>query len=65
LQNSARLLPRIKPWETVEIPHLQVEEGDVLMDWRAGSHDPETKPALRYVHIFSETELADLAGGWI
>jgi SAM-dependent methyltransferase len=61
LQNSARLLPRIKPWEMVGIPHHEVEEGDVLMDWRAGRQDGENGEALRYVHIFSEKELSDLA----
>jgi 2-polyprenyl-3-methyl-5-hydroxy-6-metoxy-1,4-benzoquinol methylase len=61
LQNSARLLPRIKPWEMVDIPHQEVEEGDVLMDWRAGRQESEAGEALRYVHIFSEAELSDLA----
>jgi SAM-dependent methyltransferase len=61
LQNSARLLPRIKPWEIVNIPHQDVEEGDVLMDWRAGRQNTETGEALRYVHIFSEAELSELA----
>ncbi len=61
LQNSARLLPRIKPWEMVAIPHQEVEEGDVLMDWRAGRQDSEVGEALRYVHIFSQTDLSDLA----
>ena len=62
LQNSARLLPRVKPWEMVDIPHHEVEEGDVLMDWRAGRRDADSGEALRYVHIFSESELIDLAG---
>ncbi len=61
LQNSARLLPRIKPWEMVDIPHNAVEEGDVLMDWRAGPPEANSEEALRYVHIFSETGLAELA----
>jgi tRNA (uracil-5-)-methyltransferase TRM9 len=61
LQNSARLLPRIKPWGLVEISHHEVEEGDVLMDWRAGVRTEDKGEALRYVHIFSEHELTDLA----
>jgi hypothetical protein len=61
LQNSLRLLPRVKPWEIVGIPHREVEQGDVLMDWRAGLEEKSMEPALRYVHIFSETEMQELA----
>lgn len=61
LQNSSRLLPRIKPWEMMKIPHQEVEEGDVLMDWRGGVQDAQKTEALRYVHIFSEEELSELA----
>jgi len=61
LQNSLRLLPRVKPWEIVGISHREVEQGDVLMDWRAGFEEKSMEPALRYVHIFSETELQELA----
>jgi len=61
LQNSARLLPRIKPWHLVGIKAQDVEEGDVLMDWRAGARIGDKPEALRYVHIFSEDELTTLA----
>lgn len=61
LQNSPRLLPRVKPWENVGIPHREVEQGDVLMDWRAGLEEKSVEPALRYVHIFSEAEMLELA----
>lgn len=61
LQNSPRLLPRIKPWESVEIPHQEVEQGDILMDWRAGLDEKNQWAALRYVHIFDEVELQRLA----
>lgn len=61
LQNSPRLLPRVKPWEMVGIPHREVEEGDVLMDWRAGLEEKDASEALRYVHVFNETELQSLA----
>ena len=60
LQNSPRLLPRIQPWQSIGVSDEEVEEGDVLMDWRAGSGVEESK-ALRYVHIFNETELSSLA----
>ncbi len=61
LENSPRLLPRIKPWEMVGISHREVEEGDVLMDWRAGLDNRDVVEALRYVHIFTEEELRLLA----
>lgn len=34
---------------------LQVEEGDYLIDWRSGGY------GLRYVHLFSQGELEELA----
>ena len=60
LQNSPRLLSRIQPWQTVGIANQDIEEGDVLMNWRACS-EAEGSKALRYVHIFSQQELANLA----
>lgn len=53
--NSAKLKARIKPWQDAAIQPSAVEAGDYLLDWRSGGE------GLRYVHHFSETELADLA----
>lgn len=53
--NSARLRARIQPWETVGLSAADVDEGDYLLDWRAGGS------GLRYAHHFSEQELAELA----
>ena len=61
LKNSARLSARIQPWETAGIRDNQVDEGDVLMDWRANQAQGERTHGLRYVHIFSEDELGQLA----
>ena len=61
LKNSPRLFARVKPWQTVGIQDKQVEEGDVLMDWRADQNQDQSSQALRYVHIFSESELEQLA----
>jgi tRNA (uracil-5-)-methyltransferase TRM9 len=61
LQNSTRLLPRIKPWKIVGIKTQEVEEGDVLMDWRATGEKGSKPEALRYVHLFNEAELNSLA----
>jgi len=56
-QNSPRLRKRVLPWSTVEMDPAQLETGDVLLDWRAGE-----EVGLRYVHTFSEANLAALAG---
>jgi hypothetical protein len=49
------LLARLQPWEQVGLYNYQVDAGDYLIDWRAGSS------GLRYVHFFTEKELASLA----
>lgn len=52
---SERLKSRIQPWETIGLSETDVDPGDYLLDWRRGGH------GLRYVHHFSEDELAELA----
>lgn len=54
--NSARLKARIQPWSAAGLSAAEVDEGDYLLDWRAGG------PGLRYVHHFSAGELSGLAG---
>jgi len=54
--NSPRLASRIQPWEAIGLSASEVDPGDYLLDWRQGGQ------GLRYVHHFSETELAELAG---
>lgn len=53
--NSERLKRRIQPWETVGLSAAEVDEGDTLLDWRAGGS------GLRYAHHFSAEELGQLA----
>ncbi len=53
--NSERLKRRIQPWETVGLSAADVDEGDTLLDWRAGGS------GLRYAHHFSDEELNQLA----
>ena len=53
--NSEKLKARIQPWEGAAISSLDVDAGDYLLDWRSGGE------GLRYVHHFSEEELAELA----
>ena len=55
-QNSARLRKRVLPWSTVGLTVQELDEGDTLLDWRAGD-----TPGLRYVHTFNETGLTHLA----
>jgi tRNA (uracil-5-)-methyltransferase TRM9 len=52
---SERLRSRIRPWEVAGLSPQQVDLGDYLLDWRQGGS------GLRYVHHFSESELAGLA----
>jgi SAM-dependent methyltransferase len=55
--NSPKLAARIQPWAAAGLEETDVENGDALLDWRA-----EGGTGLRYVHRFSEAELAALAG---
>lgn len=53
--NSPRLKTRIQPWETIGLTGEEIDEGDILIDWRAGGQ------GLRYVHLFDAQELENLA----
>lgn len=55
-QNSPRLRKKILPWSSVGLDAKDVDDGDVLLDWRAGQ-----SPGIRYVHTFSEESLTQLA----
>lgn len=52
---SERLKSRIQSWDTIGLSDSDVDPGDYLLDWRRGGY------GLRYVHQFTEEELADLA----
>jgi SAM-dependent methyltransferase len=53
--NSEKLRSRIQDWSKVGLSEKDVDPGDYLLDWRSGGE------GLRYVHHFSEEELASLA----
>ncbi|HRN50608.1 MAG TPA: methyltransferase domain-containing protein [Anaerolineales bacterium] len=55
---SPKLAARVQPWSAAGLDKSQVEPGDYLLDWRSGVREGH---ALRYVHQFSEEELAGLA----
>jgi SAM-dependent methyltransferase len=53
--NSDKLRKRIQPWSRIGLTDADVDAHDYLLDWRSGGE------GLRYVHAFSEDELALLA----
>ncbi len=53
--NSPRWQARVQPWDRAGLDPQAVEPGDYLLDWRSGG------TGLRYVHMFSEAELAEMA----
>lgn len=55
--NSPRWRARVQPWERAGLRPEDVGPEDYLLDWRRGGE------GLRYVHHFSEAELATLAEG--
>jgi SAM-dependent methyltransferase len=54
--NSEKLRARVQDWSKAGLSEGEVDPGDYLLDWRSGGN------GLRYVHHFSEAELASLAG---
>lgn len=57
-QRSIRLAKRIQTWSVTDVDEGELDAGDFLLDWRAAGQD---RAALRYVHVYSEEELANLA----
>src|SRR5512133_1510439 len=66
IQNSPKLLSRRQAWEEAGLSEDLVEEGDVLLDWRQSSKGSPQNAGLRYVHLFTETDLHNMAEdtGW-
>jgi SAM-dependent methyltransferase len=60
--NNPKLVARIQPWSLVDMTEADVEMGDTLLDWRHVMPKQSGKPGLRYVHLFSRSELVVLAG---
>ena len=60
-QHSPRLMERRQPWEQVGLTEGDLEIGDTLLDWRYTLPGQPEQAGLRYVHLFSREELAELA----
>lgn len=60
-QHSPKLMERRIDWEQVGLSNADVEEGDTLLDWRANAKDTHSVIGLRYVHLFTKEDLAELA----
>lgn len=60
-QHSPRLMARRLDWQTVGLAAGELEEGDTLLDWRYALPGQAEQIGLRYVHLFSRSELAGLA----
>ena len=58
---NPKLKARIQPWSAAGLDDSQVESGDTLLDWRHVQPGQAETPGLRYVHLFSQAELLDLA----
>lgn len=56
-----KLVARIQPWSAVGLNKEELEPGDTLLDWRHTLAGQAQAPGLRYVHLFTGAELADLA----
>ena len=48
-------------WERAGLSETDVEPGDTLLDWRFALPGQAEQVGLRYVHLFSREELAELA----
>ncbi len=55
-QNSRRLLKRFQNWEQAGLTEADVENGDILMDWKA-DESQINGVGYRYVHLYSIEEL--------
>lgn len=60
-QHSPRLMDRRVAWEAAGIDERELDPGDTLLDWRYALPGQPESTGLRYVHLFTREELADLA----
>ncbi|MBI4928288.1 MAG: class I SAM-dependent methyltransferase [Anaerolineae bacterium] len=60
-QHDPKWLARQVAWSQAGLQEEDVEAGDTLLDWRFSLPNGPEETGLRYVHLFSREELADLA----
>ncbi len=60
-QHSERLMERRHAWSEVGLDEAELEPGDTLLDWRYALPGQPEQVGLRYVHLFTGAELAELA----
>lgn len=58
---NPKLAARVQPWSLAGLSAEAVEPGDTLLDWRHYAAGQTDEPGLRYVHLFTESELEELA----
>jgi 2-polyprenyl-3-methyl-5-hydroxy-6-metoxy-1,4-benzoquinol methylase len=58
---NPKLAARVQPWSMAGLSDDDVEQGDYLLDWRHYIAGQTDEPGLRYVHLFTESELKELA----
>ncbi len=59
-QNSQRMAKRFQNWGRIGLREADVEQGDVLLDWKAEEIKSDRR-GYRFVHIFDQAELEKLA----
>lgn len=64
VKNNKRLSARIQPWSLIEVDSRDLNEDDLLLDWRA---DPTQPPHYRYVRHYDSVALtaAGLSSGLV
>lgn len=60
-QNSPRLMERVQNWSIIGLDGAELEPGDTLLDWRHALPGQQEQKGLRYVHLFSISELERLS----
>lgn len=60
-QRSPKLMARVQDWSLVGLDAADLEPGDTLLDWRQNEAQQAGVPGLRYVHLFTNDELSELA----
>ena len=58
--HSPRLMERVQPWSRIGLTDEDVDENDYLLDWRYALPGQAEQTGMRYVHLYTREELAEL-----